>query len=82
MIAGLKPPGGAGRALERARPPRDKGRPWMLLERQLKALVPKAIKRAARMPVIEDLAKWVEALLEEEPELPWDAAVARIARGE
>lgn len=46
--------------------------------RELDKLLPAIRKRVAEAPLPEDLRGRVEDLLEEQPELPWDAAVAEI----
>ncbi len=49
-----------------------------LINEQIEAIVEKASADAAQMTEVSDLADRVRALLEDDPALSWDAAIARI----
>ncbi len=49
-----------------------------LINEQIEAIVEKASEDAAQMTEVSDLADRVRALLEDDPSLSWDAAIARI----
>ena len=55
-----------------------RARATALINKEIDALVAKASEQAEQMPDVADLAGRVRALLDDEPALSWDAAVARI----
>ena len=55
-----------------------RARATALINKEITALVAKASKQAEQMPEVADLAGQVRALLDREPALSWDAAVAQI----
>jgi hypothetical protein len=55
-----------------------RARTTTLINQELEALVTKASEQAETLPAMPDLAHRVRALLDQEPALSWDAAVAQI----
>jgi hypothetical protein len=55
-----------------------RARTTAFINQEIEALVAKASEQAEQMPNVADLAGQVRALLDDEPALSWDAAVAQI----